>query len=413
MNCLKNRTINFSFYIAKRYLSAKRKKNIINLITRISVVGIALITASLVILLSAFNGIESMVADLYTDFDPDIIIKTKEGKTFYEEEIDFNLIKNTPQVKYWSPAIEELVVIKHDKKWVNARMFGVSNQFLDIAKMKDSLHLKQGQGILEDGVGAMAIMGNTLMNNLEVNIPQRLGYERVKIYAPKRDAKMRSDGNPFNSKSVRISGRIHYNKQVDGEAIVIPLSLARELLSYKKEVNAVYVAVKDDSQKDEVKELLQNKLGSNFEVKTNLEKNELIFKTSKTEKMIVFIIMIFIFILAAFNLIASITMLFVEKKDNVKTMIAFGADYKSVFNIFFFEGILVSLKGIIFGLFLGYFVASIQYFGEYLNIAEGKPFPVLFQLTDFIFIFGIVTLLSLLFCFLTAKMLMSKNFPRS
>jgi lipoprotein-releasing system permease protein len=354
-----------------------------------------------------------MVSDLYTDFDPDIIIKTQEGKTFYEDEIDFNAINSNPEVKAWSPAIEELVVLKHDKKWVNARIYGVSNQFLEMAKMKNSAHLKQGQGLIEDGVGALAILGNTLMNNLEVTIPQRLGYQSVKIYAPKRDAKLRADGNPFISKSIRISGRIHYNKQVDAEAIVVPLKFARELLSYNKEINAVYVSLKDESQKAIVKEDLQSSLGSSFEVKTNLEKNELIFKTSKTEKMIVFVIMIFIFILAAFNLISSITMLFVEKKDNVRTMIAFGADKNAIFKIFFFEGLLVSLKGILFGLVLGYVFASIQFFGEYIPIAEDKAFPILFKWTDFIFIFGSVSLLSVFFCYITAKMLMRRNFQDS
>jgi lipoprotein-releasing system permease protein len=373
-------------------------------------VGIAIITASLIILLSAFNGIESMVSDLYTDFDPDIIIKAKEGKTFYEDEIDFNIIKSNPAVKTWSPAIEEIVVLKHEKKWINARVYGVSNSFIEIAKMKRDFHLKQGQALFEDGVGSLAIMGNTLMNNLELTIPQRLGYQRVKIYAPKRDAKLRADSNPFNSKFIRISGRIHYNKQVDAEAVVVPLKFARELLSYEKEINAVYVSVKDERQKTLVKKDLQSSLGSGFEVKTNLEKNELIFKTSKTEKMIVFVIMIFIFILAAFNLISSITMLFVEKKDNVKTMIAFGANKNAIFNIFFFEGLLVSAKGIWIGLVMGYFFAAIQFFGEYIPIAEDKAFPILFKWTDFIFILGSVTLLSVFFCYITAKMLIRGNF---
>ena len=369
-----------------------------------------MITAALVILLSAFNGIESLVADLYTDFDPDLIIKTKEGKTFYEDEIDYKEINKITEIKTFSPAIEELVVIKHEKKWVNARIFGVSNAFLDISKMRDSIHLKQGQAILEDGVGSLAILGSTLLNNLEANIPQRLGYEQIKIYAPKREVKLRATGNPFNSKSIRISGRIHYNKQVDAEAVIVPIDFARELLSYGKEINAVYVALSDESKKEEIKQLLQEKLGEDFEVKTNLEKNELIFKTSKTEKMIVFVIMIFIFILAAFNLIASITMLFVEKKENVKTMIAFGATNKAIFNIFFMEGLLVSLKGILLGLVIGYFVSSFQYFGEFLSIAEGKSFPILFKFSDFMFIVGAVSSLSVLFCYLTAKMLMRKNF---
>ncbi len=354
-----------------------------------------------------------MVADLYTDFDPDIIVKSKEGKTFYEDEIDFQLFKKTPNVKSWSPAIEELIVIKHQKKFINARIYGVSNQFIEIAKLKDTTHLIQGQGIIKDGAGDMALMGNTLMNNLEVNIPSRLGYENVKIYAPKRNAKLRADGNPFNSKSIRIAGRIHYNKQVDGEAVVVPLNFARELLTYKKEINAVYISVSDQAQKENVKVNLQNELGSNFEVKTNLEKNELIFKTSKTEKMIVFVIMLFIFILAAFNLIASITMLFVEKKENVITMIAFGANEKTIFNIFFYEGLLVAVKGIVYGVVMGYLVASVQFFGEYLPIAPGKPFPILFKVSDFIFILAAVSILSIVFCYLTAKMLMRNNFSRN
>jgi lipoprotein-releasing system permease protein len=383
---------------------------VINLITRISVVGISVITASLIILLSAFNGIESMIEKLYSDFDTDITIRSTIGKTFPEDLIDYKSIQKTSGVVNYSKAIEEIVVIKHEKKFINASLIGVDSSFLKIARMKG--HMVDGKPVLEKNKHEFGLIGATLLDNLGGYIPENIGYEQVILYVPKRDSKVRIGSNPFNTKLIDISGRMNFNREVNADKLVIPLKLAKEILNYQKDITALYVDVDPSYKNENVKANLTEILGPNFSVKTNYEKNELIYKTSKSEKIIVLIILLFIFILAAFNLIASLTMLFVEKKENIQTMISYGANKKTIFNIFFFEGLLISGKGILIGLILGYGVCILQLKSALLTMPNsgGEAFPINITLIDGILILFLVSILSLLFSFLPVRYLIKKNF---
>lgn len=381
----------------------------INLITRISVVGISVITASLIILLSAFNGIESMIEKLYSDFDTDITIRSNIGKTFPEDLIDYASIQKTSGVVNYSKAIEEIVVIKHEKKFINASLAGVDSSFLKIARMKN--HMVDGNPFIEQNNKSFGLIGATLLDNLGGYIPENIGYEQVIIYVPKRDSKVRIGSNPFNTKLIDISGRMNFNREVNADKLVIPIKLAKDILNYQNDITAVYVDVDPSFKNEDVKANLIEILGSNFSVKTNYEKNELIYKTSKSEKIIVLIILLFIFILAAFNLIASLTMLFVEKKENIQTMISYGANKKTIFNIFFFEGLLISGKGILIGLFLGYGVCLLQLKSALLTMPNsgGEAFPINITISDGILILFLVSLLSLLFSYLPVRFLVKKN----
>lgn len=371
-----------------------------------------MITAALIIVLSAFNGIESKIGKLYSDFDPDLTITSKNGKTFQEDEINYELLKTCTGVVTWSKAIEELIVVKHEKKWINAKLIAVEDAYLDMSKVKTANHLIQGKAKLAEGKLPLALIGGSLLDKLEGHIPRLEGYENVKLFTPKRDAKLRAGANPFYETNINIAGKITYNRQVDAEVIIVPLTFGKDFLQYKKAISAIFVDVDSTADNETVKNELQQKLGNNFDIKTKLEKNELIFKTSKTEKIIVFIILIFIFILAAFNLIASITMLFIEKKENIKTMIAFGASNKTIFNIFYFEGLMISFKGIVIGLILGYGTCFWQLYKPIIWLDKNDPFPVDFSLIDFFLILGSVILLSIFFSFSTVKILVKKHFSK-
>jgi lipoprotein-releasing system permease protein len=185
-------------------LSAKRKKSIIQLITRVSVIGIATITAALVILLSAFNGIESLIEKLYSDFDPSITIRSNSGKTFNPEKVVSLNLQKIEGVADVSTFIEEIIVIKHEKKWVNATIIGVESSFLTMSKMKK--HLVDGRSVIENSGQPVGIIGANLLDKLGGFIPDR-GMETVQIYAPKRDAKIRIGTNPFSSRLLQVSGR--------------------------------------------------------------------------------------------------------------------------------------------------------------------------------------------------------------
>ena len=364
----------------------------------------------MVILLSAFNGIESMIEKLYSDFDTDITIRSNAGKTFSENQLDFSTLLHVEGVKNVSRAIEEVVVLKHEKKWVNASLVGVDSSFLTITRMAE--HMVDGKPVLTDKNGDFGILGASLLDKLGGFIPEKMGYEQVILYAPKRDSKVRLGSNPFHTSIVNVAGRMNFNREVNAEMIVLPIQLAKEVLNYNDAITAVYIDVDPDASNEEVKQILLAKLGSDFNVKTNYEKNELIYKTSKSEKVIVLIILVFIFILAAFNLIASLTMLFVEKKENVQTMIGFGADQRMVFRIFFIEGVLIAGKGILIGLLIGYGICLMQVYGGYLTMPNsgGEPFPVKLSFNDGLLIVSLVSVLSFLFSYLPVRYLLKKNF---
>ena len=382
------------------------------MITRISVVGISVITAALVILLSAFNGIESMVEKLYSEFDSDITIRSSKGKTFNENQIDFKKLESISGIQNHSKAVEEVVVLKHEKKWVNAHLVGVEPNFLTMTQMND--HMVDGYPMFKENGEDFAIIGASLLDNLGGYIPENGGYETLLFYIPKRNAKVRLGSNPFNSTDVKLAGRMNFNREVNSDIVLLPIDFAKELLDYETDITAIYVDVQKDVSNDVVKQKIIDLLGNDFEVKTNYEKNELIYKTSKSEKIIVLFILIFIFILAAFNLVASLTMLFIEKMDNIKTMISFGASRKFVFNIFFFEGLMISLKGIVIGLLLGYSICSVQIFGKVIEMPNsmGEAFPMSISIFDGILIVFLVSILSLLASYLPVKYLIKKNFDK-
>lgn len=373
-------------------------------------VGIAITTAALVILIAAFNGIETMVEQLYSEYDSNLTIRSSKGKTFDESTLDLQKVKSVKGVKYVSRAIEEIVVLKHEQKPANARMIGVEGDFLRIADMER--HMVDGNAVLEENGQPMALIGASLLDKLQGYIPKiQDDYERIDVYFPRRNAKTSSFSNPFRNQLIPLAGRFNFNREVNQEAFIIPLELARTMLDYDKDITAVYINVDSKDHSEKIKKELQQLLGPNWTVKTHLEKNALIYQTSKSERFIVICILIFVFIMSAFNLVASLTMLFLEKKDNIKTMQSFGANESFIFRIFFYEGLLISAKGIIIGLILGYGISALQIYGKLIEMPNsgGEAFPINLTLTDGILVLTLVGILSLLASYLPVKFLVRKN----
>ena len=402
----------FAHYIAKRYLSASGKKTVISWMTRIAVSGITIITAALIILLSVFNGIESMIEDLYTDFDADLTIQPVSGKTFDEKDLHVASIDQVPGIEAKSRLIEEVVVVKHEQKWVNATLVGVDSAFLRGVKMDE--HLIEGSALIQSDNKPYALVGAKLFEQLGGFLTQQVGEEQFILYAPKREVKIRPGTSPFSTELIAISGRFDFNKEVNSQIVLVPLDFARSILRYEKELTGYAIYLKSGQSLSEAKELLQKKVGSGFVIKTNLEKNALIFKTSQTEKVIVLGILLFVFVLASFNLMASITMLFIEKKDNIQTLIALGSNQATIHRIFFFEGIMIAGKGLLFGLVLGYGLCFLQLGTGWLTMPEtgGQVFPVVISVSDAAIIVGSVSVLSLVFSYLPVYFLLQRNFGR-
>lgn len=350
-----------------------------------------------------------MVEQLYSEYDSNLTIRAAKGKTFDASKIHLKAIQKSPSVAHVSKAIEEIVVIKHEQKWVNARMIGIEPSFLKMANLDQ--HLVDGFATLEENNQPMALIGAVLLDKLNGFIPQTVGYETVDVYFPKRDAKVGNFSNPFNNSVIKIAGRVNYNKEVNQEAFIIPIELASSMLNYESDISAVYVNVKPGKKAEDVKAEIQQMVGNAFVVKTHLEKNALIYQTSKSERFIVICILIFVFIMAAFNLVASLTMLYIEKKDNLKTMQSYGANEQFIFRIFFYEGLLIAGKGVLFGLVLGYGICALQIFGHVVEMPNsgGEPFPINLTWSDAVLVVFLVSILSILASFLPVKYLVRKH----
>ncbi len=370
--------------------------------------GIAVITAALVIILSAFNGIEQMVSKLYSDYDPAITMRSTQGKTFDSTTVNLQDVRSIPGVISVSKAIEETVIVKRGKKWINARMVGVDYSFLEACRLKD--HLVDGYPVLEENGEPTAVIGATLLDKIDGYISELDGHDALTLYTPLRDASIARLKSPFKVSPLKVVGRMNYNKDVNASDLLVPLNYAEMQLNYGKDITAVYVHT-DKEHLEAVKAALEAKFGKRFRVKTAAEKNELIFKTSESEKKIVVLILLFIFVLAAFNLVASLNMLFIEKKENIETMERFGATKAFIFRIFFFEGILIAFKGILIGLVLGTLVcvAQMQFGLLQMPNTNGEAFPVILQVKDVLFILGTVIVLSVLLSYFPVRYLVRKT----
>lgn len=351
------------------------------------------------ILISAFNGIEGMVERLYSAYDAPITIRSDQGKTFKESSVDLKKIAQVEGVQRVSRAIEETVILKHQKKWVNAQMVGVDGSFLKTCRIDQ--HVVDGFPSLEENGRPTAIIGATLLDKLDGYLSELDGYEQLTLYTPLREASIARRKSPFKTTSLRVTCRMNYNREVNAQFVLVPLSFAQEQLNYDGEITSLYLGLAPNADPFDVKERLQTLLGKKFIVKTAAEKNELIFKTSESEKRIVIIILVFVFVLAAFNLIASLTMLFIEKKENIGTMMHFGANQGFIFRIFFFEGLMIAAKGIVIGIILGTVVCVAQVYGHFLQMpnSNGEAFPIEFTLQDGLLIIGLVSGLSMITSF--------------
>lgn len=368
------------FFIAKRYFFSKQSKSIVNIITWISILGLAVSTAAMVIVLSAFNGIETMVSKLYTDFDADISIHSLKSKTFPQELVAIENIHKLPEVASVSRVIEETVLLRKESKWVNATLYGVDSSFFAMTKMRK--HLNQGK-LPNVFANNTALVGIELLMRLDAFILAS-NPDQLLLYAPSRDAKISLRSSPFKTQAVSVIGALNYNRGINRQAIVLPYATADELLDYSGDITYWNVSLNDKSKLAEVQEKIQGLVGNQFLVKTNFEKNALIFKTSKIEKIIVFCILVFIFILATFNMVASLTMLFIEKKQNLKTLLALGLPSHNVFRIFFLQGVLICVCGILSGILLGYAVIALQLYHPLIFMPEsgGEVFPVVAKVLD-------------------------------
>lgn len=404
--------MNSSFFIARRYLFSKKTQNVINIISGVSVAGIMISTAAMVIILSGFNGIEGLVFKMFSSFESDIQISAQNSKTFDKDYI-LPQVYEMEGVDKYSHVIEEIAIVKNGDNFIIGTIKGVEQDFLEMSEMKD--HLLDGKGIIEDDYGPLALIGGGAIENLDGYIYQIEGeYETFTLYSPNREEKISSNQlknvDAFSTSQIPIAGVFSYNNDVDLNYLIVPFDFAASIFNYKDEITQLEIDFKPNTDLIAKKNELIQLLGPSFKVETNIEQNKLIFETSQSEKWITTLLLGFIFFLATFNMIASITMLVIEKRENMRTLFALGAKETQLRRIFFYEGLLINGLGLIFGLILGYGVCYLQLeFGLIaMENSHVEFFPITFKWIDLFLILGITTVFGILAAYLPSRFLIKR-----
>jgi lipoprotein-releasing system permease protein/zinc transport system substrate-binding protein len=352
----------------------------------ISVCGIAIATLAMVCILSVFNGFHDLVQDMFSAFDPELKILPAKGKVFDSNAPEILQVKKMPEVAVFSECLEDNVLVKYDDKQVVAIMKGVPDNFNQLTNI-DSI-LLDGTFKLSDEVNDYANFGRGLADNLGVNAAF---IYPVEIYAPKRKEKF-NIANPAQSFAMElayISSVFEVEQPVyDNQYLLVPLSLSRELFQYETEVSAVELKLKENANLSKVQKKIQATLGDMFLVKNQYEQQESSFKMMSIEKWMTFLILCFIMTIAIFNVIGSLSMLIIEKKQDIATLRNLGANYKLITRIFLIEGWLISIIGGIIGVVLGIILClAQQVFGLLkLGTQTGIFYPVRIAAGDIFFI---------------------------
>jgi lipoprotein-releasing system permease protein len=389
--------LNFSFYIARRYLFAKKTRHAINIISSISVGGVTIGTMALIIILSAFNGLDNLVRSLFSTFDPDLKITITEGKTFSSEHEKIKKLKDHEGILYLSEVIEENALLRYGDKQFIATVKGVSDDFVEMSGIDSMIY--DGKFLLKDQKNSYAIVGQGIASTLSIGLNF---ITPIQIYVPKRTKNIiLTPDKAFNRKYIFPSGIFAIQQDFDSKYVIVPIDFARELLDYTVELSSIELKIDPAFDQDRVQKELQALLGSEFEVKNRFEQQEFVYKIMQSEKWAIFLILTFILIIASFNIIGSLSMLIIEKKKDIETLRNLGANLKLIRKIFLLEGWMISLLGAIAGLLLGGIICMLQQRFGLVKIQGGESFvidtyPVSMELMDFFFVFLTVLLIGYL-----------------
>lgn len=373
--------MNLPLLFARRYFLAPRSRNAVNIITGISITVIAVVTAAMVVVLSTMNGIADLVDSIYSPFDQDITITPTEGKTFPRSAVDLDALRALPGVQAASWTIEENVLLRSGGQQAVATMKGVEPSYLEMSRMAS--HLYAGSPELETDGHPLAILGVGLKLDLDVPLDDGV-FQPLEISAPVRGRKLsKHQQAAFETEAVAVAGAFSINTDFDARYVMVPLDLAAVLLHYEDAVSALELQLAADTDRDKVAQAMRGIVGEGFLVRTRHQKNELMYRTNATEKWFTFAVLVFIGLIGAFNIIASLTMLMIGKRHDMVTLESMGASRTVIRRVFLYEGMLIVAMGMGAGLLLGLAVCWAQDRFGLISLAgsvvESYPVKVLAQ----------------------------------
>ncbi len=365
---------------------------------------------ALIIVLSAFNGLSELVQSLYNSFDPDIQITLKQGKTFDPNSAEISSLKKIEGIAYYTEVMEGNALLKFKDKQCIATIKGVSKEFEKMSGF-DSLIRDGNFNIQKNNI----VIGKGISYVLQTG-PNDV-FTPISVYAPKRgNTNSLNPEDGLNELKTYPAGEFSINDEFDYKYVIMNIDKARELLDYTSEVTSVELKLKPDSNKEQIQQQISFAVGDKFAVKNREQQNAMLYKTLKSEKLWTFIILVFILIIATFNVIGSLTMLIMEKKKDIIILRNMGAGIKLIRRIFLVEGMMITLVGTLSGLLLGTLICWLQAKFSLVKLTEGyvvDAYPIQIQAADIVFILGAVLLIGFFAAWYPVRVFTKRQFAVS
>lgn len=384
---------NFPFFVARHYLFSRKKTHAINVISIISVIGVAVATMALVIVLSVFNGFQDLMASFFTNFDPQLKVVPTEGKTRPADDPILTEIRKLPQVDVATETLEDQALAVYNGNQAMVMVKGVDDNFAELTHITDIVY---GEGIFDLHTA-----------NLEIGTPgirlaQTLGLgtrwqNYLHIYAPARNGQLdlSDPTSGFVEDSLFSSGLVFNVKQskYDKNYILTSIGFARNLFGQQGMLSALEIRLKAGSNLEAVKKEMQKIAGTKYKVLDRYEQQAGTYKIIKVEKFMAYLFLTFILIVACFNIVGSLSMLIIDKKDDAQTLSSLGATNHQIRQIFLFEGRMISVIGAALGIALGLLLCGLQQAFGFVRMggSDGtfvvNAYPVSVHYVDVFFIF--------------------------
>ena len=401
--------------MAKRYLFSRKSHHLINIISTISVAGLAIGTAALIIILSVFNGFEQVITNLYNSINPDLMITAKQGKTFSTAHFPLEKIKNKPEVRAIVEMMEEDALFKYQQQQYIGKLRGYSANFTKTSHA-DTL-IQDGTFLLQSGKTNYAVIGSGVAWILGINSLRQTPV--IDVFVPKRGLKSSLQfENAFNSILLPVSGVFSVQPDMDQQYIFTSIEAVRKLMDYSPDiVSSLEIYLKKSASLQKIQSEIKNISGKKYNIKNRFEQNETLFKIMKSEKLAVFLILVFILLLTSFNMIGSVSLLIVEKIKDIAVLKSMGAEKRTIRRIFISQGMLITLTGTIAGLIAGLIILFLQQHFGIIKLGNGSggfiidAYPVHMKILDFIIVFFTVQVIGLLASWYPVHFL-TKNFDK-
>lgn len=401
--------MNVPLYIARRYLFSKKSHNAINIISAISMCGVALATLALVCTLSVFNGFHDLISSFFTHFDPDVKIETVKGKSFVPDSSLVAAIGAVPGVEVVSMTFEDNAMAKYKNQQAMVTIKGVDDNFQALTHIEEILY-GAPNFVLYDAIADYGVMGHQLMYMLGTGIQPS---DPIEVYAPRKGGKVNL-ANPltnFRRQYLYSPGNVFSvnDSRYASSYIITSLDCARRLFERTSEVTALEIRLADDIPAARVQKTLQQLVGDDFTVKNRYEQQSATFKVVKIEKFISYLFLCFILMVACFNIISSVSMLILDKRANATTLRSLGATDTLLSRIFVYEGCLIAFMGALAGLVLGIVLSLLQQEFGIIGLGDGQfvvdAYPVRVKFLDICLVFVSVIVVSAVSVWLPVRLL--------